>query len=98
LVFHHPVGQGVAAVLAAALAVVGPHRGGGGARHVAAHHEFNRENGGLAADYARRVRGVKHVVWHQMLRLLEPPVEECENTREMVWLRIEKVGERIRKT
>jgi len=80
LVFHHPVGQGVAAVLAGALAVVGPHGGGSGAGHVAAHHELNWKNGGLAAHDAGGVRGVKHVVGHQMLGLLEPPVIGRKNT------------------
>ena len=73
LVLLQALGEVDAAVLAHAVLVVGPERGGGGAGDVAAHHELDGERGALAADGDVRVGHGQHVIGHDVLGVAEPP-------------------------
>ena len=71
-ILFHAVGQFEIAEVALPFLVVRPQRRVGDARHVAANDSFDRERFALFPDRYVRVRNGKHMIRHDIFRLLEP--------------------------
>mmetsp|Transcript_9101 Transcript_9101/g.30001 ORF Transcript_9101/g.30001 Transcript_9101/m.30001 type:complete len:243 (-) Transcript_9101:6-734(-) len=85
LVLHHTIRQRVATIVASALVVVRPQRGGRTSGEITTNDELDGEN--LASFHNRHVwiRRRHHCVWHNVLRLLKPPLRCLVQHRTFEW-------------